>query len=141
MKPLDLEQLKKLPLCELVALQSMMEETHPFFMQEGRMDIYIKNGELVEQAVTHKIACYHGVFPEPEAFDFKKWLAENGWDKTLNDYGEFQKKFNTHGTVGISMNEYFFDADIMGTKKYVFENCRTPTTKQEAETLFKLFNL
>lgn len=79
-----------------------------------------------------------------EPFDFEAWLLRNGWSRfnktTTTVY--FDKQYNEGGieTAKLGLN----NCNIVTCSRrdvYLFGKCKKPSSIQEAETLFKLFNL
>jgi hypothetical protein len=144
MKILDLEQLKDLPLMELAAIQDYMETVRDFLREEGRFYIYLQNTLLLKEAATHRIGIYHGDADKDKPFDFCKWLIDNKWHRAGENNLTRQvvlKKQCELGLLYIQINERTVSAWFYNDSETIFENPSIPTTKQEAETLFKLFRL
>jgi hypothetical protein len=138
MQPLNLELLKKLPMTELNLLSTIIETMQPVFQEEQRLDVYENNCDIIQEATAWKMAEYCNDLPP---FDFRQWLVENGWE-SLGLKEPFKKRCGSD-IVLINVNDktiYAWRYDNIETREILNEPI-IPSTREEAEILFKLFKL
>jgi len=128
MQPLNLEQLKKLPLSELIAIRTIIHERMP----TKACRVYEDNCFAISDSIDRKMAIYSS---DSQPFEFYKWLIDSGWTANEED---FTKQF-IDGLV--KLEGRFKKINAYCGKICIFKGANQPKTQNEAETLFKLFGL
>lgn len=143
---LNSRKIRELSLADLKALAEIFEQDQAIANDKALRAAAKKFWQEVNNILAEKFEDLHTPDPEPHPFDFREWLATNGWE-CLN-YEYYQKKYLNY-SIKLEIKDKAFKQDVRETisavlvekNNWIIIDSEIPATATEAQTLFRLFRL